>query len=125
MEAISFNEAVERLIKHDARYPAAAYFFVRDGLDYTVKRLKKGARGALRHVSGQELAEGLAAFALDEFGPMANFTLATWNLHRTEDFGEIVFNLIEAGRFSKSESDRKEDFSSLFDLKAMLSEPFL
>lgn len=123
-EHLSFQEAVAQIAQHDPRYPAEAYFFVRDGLDDTVKRLKKGARGVMRHVTGKELSEGLCAFAIEEYGPMARFTLAAWGLHRTEDFGEVVFKLIEAGRLGKTANDRKEDFAGLFDLAAELSAPF-
>ena len=116
MENRSFSEAVQHVVQRDPRYAAEAYFFVRDGLEFTVKNLKKGARGLARHVNGQELSEGLCSYALDEYGPMAFFTLKSWGITRTDDFGEIVFNLIEAGMLGKTDEDRKEDFAGRFDL---------
>ena len=65
MENRSFSEAVQHVVQRDPRYAAEAYFFVRDGLEFTVKNLKKGARGLARHVNGQELSEGLCNYALD------------------------------------------------------------
>ena len=124
MKNLSFQEAVDCITQKDGRYPPEAYFFVRDGLDYTVKHLSKTPRSLLRHVTGKELAEGLCNFALEEYGPMARFTLNAWGLKRTEDFGEIVFTLIEAGKLGKTEEDKKEDFAGLFDLAEALSKPF-
>ncbi len=124
MENLSFKEAVDRIAQQDRRYPPEAYYFVRDGLDYTVKNLKKVPRGMVRHVTGKELSEGLCEFALEEYGPMAHFTLNAWGLKRTEDFGEIVFNLVEAGRLGKTQEDKKEDFAQLFDLYDVLAKPY-
>ena len=116
MENRSFSEAVQHVAQRDLRYAAEAYFFVRDGLEFTVKSLKKGARGSARHVTGQELSEGLCNYALEEYGPMAYFTLKSWGIARTDDFGEIVFNLIEVGMLGKTDEDKKEDFAGRFDL---------
>ncbi len=124
MELFPFDVGVRELVEKDKRYPAAAYYFIRDGLDHTVRQQRRGARGVQRHVSGQELSQGLAAFALAEFGPMARFTLATWGLHTTEDFGEVVYNLIEIGLFSQSKNDRKEDFNGSCNLEEALTKPY-
>jgi uncharacterized repeat protein (TIGR04138 family) len=124
MENLSFKEAVERLTQRDTRYAAEAYLFIRDGLEFTVKHLKKGARGLTRHVTGQELCEGLCDYALEEYGPMALFTLKSWGITRTEDFGELVFNLIEAGKLGKTEEDKKEDFAHRLDLVEILGKPY-
>lgn len=120
MENLSFKEAVDRLTQRDKRYAPEAFFFVRDGLEYTAKNLKKGARGLARHVTGKELSQGLCDYALDEYGPMARHTLKQWGITRTEDFGEIVFALIEAGMFGKTDNDKREDFANLFDLQEKL-----
>ncbi len=124
METISFNEAVEQILTGDSRYPAEAYYFVRDGLDYTVNKIRGGKEGAERHISGAELSDGLVSFAVEQFGPMAAFTLKSWHLRETGDFGEVVFNLIEAGRFSKRAEERKEDFWDLFNLEVRLRLPY-
>ena len=39
---------------------------------------------------------------------------------RTDDFGEIVFTLIDAGLVSKNSEDRREDFRGVFDLDEAL-----
>ena len=124
MENLSFKEAVERLTQSDKRYAPEAYFFVRDGLEYTAKNLKKGARGLARHVTGKELSQGLCGYAIEEYGPMASYSLKQWGLMRTEDFGEIVFALIEVGMFGKTDDDKREDFARLFDLHEKLGSFF-
>ncbi len=68
-----------------------------------------------RHVSGQELCEAIRRYALQQYGYMARCVLQQWGVTRTEDFGEIVFNLIEIGHMRKTNQDRREDFQKVFD----------
>ena len=113
------------VVEHDPRYDVEAYLFVREALDYTVKELKKPESGEDRHVSGQELSEGIRRYALSQFGPMALTVLNSWGVKRTDDFGEIVFNLIEVGELGMREEDRREDFSSVYDFDIAFKVPFL
>jgi uncharacterized repeat protein (TIGR04138 family) len=98
-------------------YPREAFEFVQRGLSLTAERvhspgLQPGVSG---HVSGQQLCLGLAELAIQEFGLMARTVLAGWNIHRTDDFGRIVFGLIECGAMSKTPQDSIEDFRSVYD----------
>lgn len=77
------------------------------------------------HVSGRELSEGLRHFALDRFGPMAKTVLNEWGIRKSDDFGEIVYNLIDYNVFSKTDTDRREDFASVFDFEEAFVKPFL
>lgn len=124
MKKVAFNEAVERIARNDKRYHEDAYSFVREALDFSIKLLNKPAQGPGRHVSGQELVEGIRQFALQEYGPMAKTVLAHWGINRCEDFGEMVFNLVEAGVLGKTEADRKEDFAGGYDFDAAFRRPF-
>ena len=127
MQNPDFGEIVALICKEDPRFERKAYDFVRLGLDHTVKELrKKDADRAekSRHVSGPELLEGLRAYALDQFGPMAKTVLNAWGVKRCSDFGDIVFNLIEYNVFSKTENDRREDFSDIFDFEEAFVKPF-
>jgi uncharacterized repeat protein (TIGR04138 family) len=128
MPATDFNAAVELIRKEDARYDRAAYAFVRDGLDHTVGEIKRKNTDRLRksrHITGPELLQGLRAHALDQFGPLAQTVLHAWGVRRCTDFGEIVFNLIEHGVFSKTESDKREDFADIYDFEEAFVKPFL
>ena len=127
MPDLDFAEIVDLIRKEDARYDKRAYFFVRQGLDSTVKNLKKNDPARLQrspHVSGRELLDGLRMHALDQFGPLSKTVLESWGVRRCVDFGEIVFNLIEYNVFSKTENDRREDFADLYDFDEAFVKPF-
>ena len=62
--------------------------------------------------------------AVREFGMMAPVVFRQWGVRTTDDFGRMVFRLIEADRLSKSDRDDPEDFHDLFDLEKALTEGF-
>ena len=96
MKGRDFREIVQLIVKDDKRYDRDAYFFLRDGLDFTVSRIRKANPEAPpRHVSGRELCEGLRDYALDRYGPMTQDLLREWGLRETLDFGNLVFHLID------------------------------
>jgi len=126
MQKLGFNEAVEDIIARDNRYDSEAYAFVRDALDYTIKLRKKSSKEEVqRHVSGQELLEGVRQYALKEFGPMVITVFTYWGILQCEDVGNIVFNLIKKEIFGKSDHDKIEDFKSGFDFREAFVEPYL
>ncbi len=127
MQNPDFSEIVALINKEDPRFDRRAYDFVRLGLDHTVKELrrKEGAKAdRSRHVSGPELLEGLRLYALDQYGPLTKTVLNAWGIKRCQDFGDIVFNLIEYNVFSKTESDRREDFADIFEFEEAFVKPF-
>ena len=107
-----FYIKIEEIVKKDARYKPDAYEFVMKGLFYTQGKLKRKG-----HVTGKELSEGIRDLALEEFGGMARTVLTHWGISKTEDFGRIVYNMIEKNILSKTESDSKEDFRDVYDFK--------
>lgn len=122
-----FSEIVAQICKEDSRYDRKAYDFVRLGLEHTVKELRKrdAARAERsRHVSGPELLEGLRTYALEQFGPLVKTVLNAWGIQSCQDFGNIVFNLIEYNVFSKTENDRREDFADVYDFDEAFVKPF-
>jgi len=55
-----------------------------------------------KHVSGQELLEGIREYALKEFGPMVtDGFFEEWGIRSCKDFGEMVFLLVEPSDFAK------------------------
>jgi len=124
MQKIGFNEALSLITKNDPRFDAEGYAFLRNGLDFTMRQNKKHKEDPGRHVSGQELLEGLRLFALKEFGPMARTVLEYWGIRKGEDFGAMVFNLIEAGVFGKTDQDSIEDFKGGYDFSDAFDKPF-
>ncbi len=125
MEKINFGERIEEIIKADSRYDRDAYQFVREGLDYTLKSLKKQGDKSHRHVSGQELLEGLRQFSLQQYGPMAKTVLNYWGVSQCEDFAEIVFNMVDRGILGKTEQDSREDFKGGYDFDEAFVKPYL
>jgi uncharacterized repeat protein (TIGR04138 family) len=127
MQDLDFAEVVDLIVKDDDRYDKRAYFFVRQGLDQTVKELKRRdperAQRSL-HVTGPELLDGLRVQALDQFGPLAKTVLESWGVRRSADFGQIVFTLIEYNLFSKTENDRPADFEAVYDFDEVFVKPF-
>lgn len=124
MQKIGFAEALDSIIATDARYSRDAYVFLRDALDYTTKQQKKIKGGPVRHVAGPELLEGVRQYALKEFGPMVVTVLSYWGIRCCEDIGHMVFNLIGAGIFGKTDEDSIGDFKSVYDFEEAFVKPF-
>lgn len=105
------------LLQQDVRYHIEAYQFVREALAYAQETLKMPAQGAEgeHHITGQQLCEAIRQYAVEQYGYMALTVLNNWGVHRTGDFGEIVYNLIRIKHMKKSESDRREDFDDVYD----------
>jgi len=110
-----FQERLRAILTKDPRYPAIAYAFVLESLERTMRGLRRDrCEGEARHVTGKELLEGIAVLAREEFGLLAQGVLAAWGIERTEDFGEIVFNLVEGQLLSRRDQDTKEEFRGGF-----------
>ena len=80
------------------------------------------AEGPERHVSGQDLCEAIRRYALSQYGLLAKSVLNHWGVHSTNDFGEIVFNLIDIGQMRKTGADRREDFNNVYDFAEALAD---
>lgn len=111
-------------MRRDARYDGQAYYFLKDSLDFTLKRFIETKGGQARHVTGKELLEGFRDHAIDQFGPMAATLMEEWGIRECGDVGNMVFRMIEEQVFGKQESDKPEDFEKVFDLRKSLREPF-
>ncbi len=115
----SLDERIAALAAADSRYKADAYHFVFRALDFVLdKQAEQREDGDEdRHVSAIELLEGLREFALELYGPLARLVLEHWGIYRTDDFGEIVFGLVECRLLNKQDSDRKSDFRNGFNFR--------
>lgn len=116
----------ERILARDSRFALAAYLFLYQALAYTQKMLKRDnpqLEAAQRHVTGQELLEGIRLCAAEEFGPLAPTVFRNWGLRASADFGEIVFNLVECHLLGKTDSDKRDDFAGGFDFDTAFEGP--
>jgi uncharacterized repeat protein (TIGR04138 family) len=104
-----------------------SYQFIFEALDYTASHLGKKYNSSIeeeRHVTGQELSEGIKQFAMEKFGYMTRIVLEQWGITKSGDFGEIVFNLVDSGLMGKTETDTLEDFKDLYDFYSEFDEKF-
>ncbi len=125
MQPQDFDAVLDRILEQDPRYHRDAYHFLREALDYTQRAISKSNRGRMRHVTGQELLAGIRSYALQQYGPMALTLFHEWGIRRCEDFGELVFNLVDAGVLSKTETDSRADFANGYDFEEAFRKPFL
>ncbi len=101
---------LEQIVERDRRYRVDAYRFVLAALNTTVQQLP-----APRHITGRELLDGVRDEGLKQFGPLTRSVFEYWGVQTTEDFGHIVFRLVDAGLLGKTEQDRLEDFRQVYD----------
>jgi uncharacterized repeat protein (TIGR04138 family) len=117
---LDLETAIRRkVLPRDPRFAVAAYIFLYESLNYTQRKLKRDdptLKARERHVSGQELLGGVEAHARESFGPLAPVVFRAWGVTRSADFGDMVFNLIEAKLLRKTAEDRIEDFHGGFDI---------
>jgi uncharacterized repeat protein (TIGR04138 family) len=123
-EGSSFQEKIEGVVREDPRYSAEAYCFLRDALEAALRQRKKAKRDASPHVSGAELLEAFRVHGLKEFGPMALTVLEYWGVRSCEDVGQMVFNLVNAGVFGKTDADTLDSFRNVYDFHDAFSAPF-
>jgi uncharacterized repeat protein (TIGR04138 family) len=124
MQEIDFDEVVDHLVAQDSRFARDAYGFTREALDFTQKLISRENRGTVRHVTGQELLEGIRQYALQQYGPMTVTVLAEWGIKGCRDFGEIVFNMVESGLLAKTDTDTRADFQHGYDFADAFTKPF-
>ena len=118
-ELENYLTQIHRVIKKNKQYKFEAYSFVMAALHQTVTKLAKP-----RHISGQELLEGIRAYALEQYGPMARTVLNYWGIEKTEDFGKIVFALVEVGILRKQPGDKLEDFKEVYKFEEVFDKGY-
>lgn len=127
-------------MREQAPFSPAAFQFVHDGLGHTVRSMAQpaGADGpdvvglpgladepdpAIRHVTGQELCLGLRSYAVERYGLLARTVLLGWGVRSTEDFGKIVYAMVDAGLMRTSEGDSVDDFRGVYDFAEAFEGP--
>ncbi len=118
-EQANYEKTLQEVIDEVGTYPAEAYHFVQSGLNYTVTKAHgvKSDEGVSRHITGQQLCEGLRDYARSQWGLLARTVLARWNITCTFDFGRIVFAMVENELMHKTDEDSIEDFRNVYDFK--------
>lgn len=119
------EERILAVRRRDRRFSRNAYYFVLDALDHTMVEMGHDKKvGEERHITGQNLLAGIRDLASEHFGPMASLVFKRWGVRVTEDFGEIVFNLVEVGLLSRCTDDSRLDFANGFDFEHVFAAKF-
>lgn len=107
-----FDGIIQKIkaLKSKSTFHPEAYAFLMEALQYTVSKLESP-----RHVSGKELLEGIKIYACKQYGKMAKSVLNHWKIFTTDDFGQIVFDLVDAEVLRKQPEDKAEDFHNVYN----------
>lgn len=76
------------------------------------------------HISGQDLCRAARDYAIDQYGYLAKMVLDSIGIRKTDDIGEIVYNLISIRLMRKTPSDKREDFDNVFDFETAFKEEY-
>jgi uncharacterized repeat protein (TIGR04138 family) len=108
---LAFRDGVmEQIRTRETRYAEGAYLFVLAALEYRQAQLS-----VRRHISGRELVLACRDLAIERFGVMARVVLERWGVRSTDDFGSVVFTLVELGYLASLPTDTREHFSNVYD----------
>jgi uncharacterized repeat protein (TIGR04138 family) len=113
---VNFYQVIEEICAIDKRYKPDSYEFVMQALHFTQKKLNRQ-----KHVTARELLEGIREFAIEQYGPMSQTVLKHWGITKTDDFGNIVFNMIHKNLLSKTEGDTIADFKDVYDFEIVFA----
>ena len=76
---------------------------------------RQGASDERFHVTGQQLCLGLRELAIQRYGLLAKTVLHKWGVRKTDDFGTIVYAMIDRAELRSSDRDSIEDFAGVYD----------
>jgi uncharacterized repeat protein (TIGR04138 family) len=107
-----FDQIIDYISEKDHRYKSDAYLFVMEALSYTQRKFH-----CQSHVTGEEILEGMKDLLIQKFGPMTLPVLKYWGIFNTEDFGRIIFNLVDYKILSKTEEDKMDKFRDVYDFE--------
>ena len=128
MQQQSFDDVLNSMVEQHPRYHRDAYLFLREALDFTQKTVGKSNKNKGRdgtHITGQELLNGIREYALALYGPMTITVFEEWGIRSCEDFGQMVFLMIEHNLLRKTDQDRPEDFKNGYSFDEVFRKPFL
>ena len=145
MQQINFEDGVTKILRKDSRYAREGYEFLREALEFTQKAYSKSAKSVKfreikalpeefrkelivptdSHITGQELLSGIREYALAMFGPMTMTVFEQWGISRCEDFGNMVFLMVDNGLLRKTDKDNLDDFKGGYSFEQAFREPFM
>ena len=124
MQQLNFEDVLNKMVEQNPRYHRDAYLFLREALEFTQKAIGKSNKNEVRHITGQELLNGIREYALAIFGPMTITVFEEWGIKSCQDFGHMVFLMIENNLLRKTDQDRLEDFTNGYSFDDAFRKPF-
>lgn len=124
MQQLNFEDVLNKMVADNPRYHRDAYLFLREALEFTQKAIGKSNRNQVRHITGQELLNGIREYALAVFGPMSTTVLEEWGVRSCEDFGNMVFLMVENNLLRKTDQDSPDDFKKGYSFEEAFRQPF-
>ena len=123
---VYMRKTIEEIAKDDGRYSAMGLKYVHDGLGQIVQKIResRGYDPEPHHISGQELAMGLAELSIERWGRLAKMVFQRWGIKCSRDFGEIVYLMIDNEWMTAQETDAIEDFDDVFDFETLFEKQF-
>lgn len=133
------SEDFDELLCNDPRYKLGAYEFVMESLGFAQRAINSYEQRsgeniaenedeppaeAIRHISGPHLCNMMRLYALQQYGYLALPVLKSWGIKATSDFGQIVYNLVKAGKLITSPNDKIEDFDNVYDFSKAFTDDF-
>lgn len=120
------KKSIEEIAKLDGRYSLRAFEFVHEGLGRTVKKsYGDGAENeGPHHVTGRDLCLGLAELAAEKWGRMARVVLNQLGVKSTEDFGKIVYLMVEHKWMYARPEDTIDEFKNVYDFENVFEKNF-
>jgi len=76
------------------------------------------------HLTGVELLYGIRDLALKQYGFLTTTVFAQWGVRSTEDFGRIVFELIEMDKMKKTDRDQLSDFYDVYSFQKVFIDEY-
>jgi|GEM_PF-336772 len=117
------NQALKRIQQSDPRYARNAYLYAFHGLDFTMRRHLRLKDGERRHVGARDLLTGMKECASEDFGFLARQVWESWGIRGTSDWGNIIFNLINARLMNAADDDDIEQFRNVYSLDEAFPTP--
>ena len=106
-------------------YHPNAFKFVYSALKFTQEQLGRDRRSEISgHISGPELLDGLRKLALQHFGMLSIAVFKSWGVTSTDDFGHIVFEMIDSGEMRRTPHDHLADFFGIYDFDKVFREDY-
>ena len=120
------KKSIKEIAKLDGRYSLRAFEFVQEGLGRTIKKHygDEIENESPHHVTGKQLCFSLAELAAEKWGRMAKVVLNQLGIKSTNDFGNIVYIMVENKWMHARLEDTIEEFESVYDFEEVFEKNY-